>query len=279
MSKHPVTPADESDLRVHLHKQTDKEIGLIDVLDLKNPVSKMNEANSEEVILIDVVYEEQLSKIGEWIDKQAEEKNPLFSVGSSGIEMALGKYWNQTHSLEPVAEWPKPLECTPLLVVSGSCSPVTAAQIVYAKSKGFEEVVIDGAAICNRGEVEVEVISKITEFLKQQKNVIVHTGKKHFQNLSAAKLGEALGTIAKSAARQLLVKRVIVAGGDTSSYAARAMEIEAVEMIASVVSGAPLCKAISANRYINGLEVNFKGGQVGGEDYFVLMTGVKNYEL
>jgi uncharacterized protein YgbK (DUF1537 family) len=88
-------------------------------------------------------------------------------------------------------------------------------------------------------------------------------------------LGKALGTIAKTAVERSLVKRVVIAGGDTSSYAARAMEIEAVEMIASLVPGAPLCKAISENIYINGLEVNFKGGQVGGEDYFEVMTGVK----
>jgi uncharacterized protein YgbK (DUF1537 family) len=187
----------------------------------------------------------------------------------------LGKYWNLTQLMEPVAEWPKPGECTPLLVLSGSCSPVTAAQIAHAKSKGFEEVIIDAVETCNQGKVKMEITNKVNEFLQQQKNVIVHTGKKQMQNLSSVKLGEALGMIAKNAAGQFLVKRVLVAGGDTSSYAARAMEIEAVEMIASVVSGAPLCKAISANVAINGLEVNFKGGQVGGEDYFVLMTGVK----
>ncbi len=32
MSKHPVTPADESDLRLHLSKQTSKKTGLIDIL-------------------------------------------------------------------------------------------------------------------------------------------------------------------------------------------------------------------------------------------------------
>ena len=66
-----------------------------------------------------------------------------------------------------------------------------------------------------------------------------------------------------------MVKRIIIAGGDTSSYAARAMDIEAVEMIAPFGHGAPLCKAISTNKNINGLEVNFKGGQVGSESYFV----------
>ena len=104
---------------------------------------------------------------------------------------------------------------------------------------------------------------------KQQKKVIVHTGDKQTSNLSSEKLGTSLGTIAKAAAQQSLVKRIIIAGGDTSSYAARAMEIDAVEMIAPFGYGAPLCKAISANKSINGLEVNFKGGQVGSESYFV----------
>ena len=107
--------------------------------------------------------------------------------------------------------------------------------------------------------------------MQKQKNVVVHTGEKQQQNLSAETIGTMLGNIARAAAEQSLVKRVVIAGGDTSSYAARAMEIEAVEMIAPLVIGAPLCGAISGNKYIQGLEVNFKGGQVGCEDYFEVM--------
>ena len=114
-------------------------------------------------------------------------------------------------------------------------------------------------------------MKQVNELLGQQKNVIVHTGEKQEQNLSSEKLGTALGTIAKEAANSCGIKRVVIAGGDTSSYAARAMDIEAVEMIAPLVIGAPLCKAYSKNKSIHGLEVNFKGGQVGGEDYFVVM--------
>jgi uncharacterized protein YgbK (DUF1537 family) len=276
MSKHPVTPADESDLRLHLGKQTDKTIGLIDVLQLEKRIDEMNEGNEEAVVLMDVLYEEQLLKIGEWIDSQARAGIPLFSVGSSGIEMALGKYWNKRQLLKPVEEWKHPGEAVPLLVVSGSCSPVTAAQIAYAKSIGFDEVIIDGVKICQDDVVEEGALNKIIDLLQDRKSIVVHTGVKQLQNLSSAKLGNALGIIAKAVVERSLVKRVIIAGGDTSSYAARAMEIEAVEMIASLVPGAPLCKAISASKYINGLEVNFKGGQVGGEDYFEVMRGVKS---
>jgi uncharacterized protein YgbK (DUF1537 family) len=35
MSKHAVTPADESDLRIHIGKQTGKRIGLIDIIQLE----------------------------------------------------------------------------------------------------------------------------------------------------------------------------------------------------------------------------------------------------
>ena len=273
MSKHPVTPADESDLRLHLGKQTDKQIGLIDIVQLYKDTAEWNSGNAP-VVLIDALYESQLIKIGAWIDAQQKESDTVFSVGSSAIEMALGKYWNEQQILTAVKEWEYPGKAVPLLVVSGSCSPVTAVQIAYAKANGFEEVIIDALKICNDNVVEELVMEKVNALLTEQKNVIVHTGEKQTQNLSSQKLGTALGVIAKSASENLLVKRIVVAGGDTSSYAARAMEIEAVKMIAPLVAGAPLCRAISKNENINGMEVNFKGGQVGSERYFeVLVNG------
>ena len=271
MSKHPVTPADEADLRLHLGKQTGKKIGLIDVVQLDKNIEDWNA--EAEVVLIDALYEEQLLKIGAWVDKQSNDQQ-IFSVGSSGIEMALGKHWNATKQLTAIAAWPNPGKVNPLLVISGSCSPVTEAQIAYAKANGFEEVIIDAVKICNDEMVEYAVIEKVNALLQQQKNIIVHTGTKQTSNLSSEKLGTALGQIAKAATERSLVKRIVIAGGDTSSYAARAMQIEAVEMIAPLVSGAPLCKALSANKSINGLEVNFKGGQVGSENYFdILLNG------
>ena len=170
----------------------------------------------------------------------------------------------------PKTDWQSIEKANPLLVVSGSCSPVTAAQIAYAKANGFEEVVLDAIAIANDLLVDNEILQQVNQLLKQHKNVIIHTGTKDGNNLPSEKLGTALGMIAKSAVEQSNIKRVVVAGGDTSSYAARVMEIDAVEMIAPVVIGAPLCKAYSSNKSIHGLEVNFKGGQVGIENYFTL---------
>jgi 3-oxoisoapionate kinase len=275
MSKHPVTPADESDLRLHLGKQTGKKFGLIDVLQLDKPVHEWNSAiqDDEEVILVDALYETQINKIGAWLDG-LNESGTVFSVGGSGIEAALGNCWNEKGLLQPVTQWPMIKAVSPLLVISGSCSPVTAAQIAYATVNGFEEVELDAVKICNGELVEAAVMDTIGSLLQQQKNLIVHTGQKKISHLSSEKLGTALGAIARQAVEKNKLQRVVVAGGDTSSYAARAMEIDAVEMIAPLVSGAPLCKAYSNNKAINGLEVNFKGGQVGDEKYFTLTAAL-----
>jgi len=271
MSKHPVTPADESDLRLHIGKQTTKKIGLIDITQLEQPVEQWNEGlTDEEVVLIDTMYESQLIRIGEWMNGLEGDKT-LFSVGGSGVEAALGNYWNEQKILNRVTEWKQPGKVESLLVISGSCSPVTAAQIEWAKQNGFAEVVLDAMRIVNEDAVDAAIGDHVATLLQQQKKVIVHTGAKETENLSSEKLGTALGSIAKQAVMNSNVKRVVIAGGDTSSYAARAMEIDAVEMIAPLVSGAPLCKAYSTNEKINGLEVNFKGGQVGGENYFVVL--------
>jgi 3-oxoisoapionate kinase len=271
MSKHPITPMDESDLRIHLGKQTNKKIGLVNWLHQKNSFSYWEYIyGNSEGVLLDTLTEGQLYKIGKWLIAQKQDGKSLFTVGSSAVEMALGKYWNDKKILSKKVIKKSYGNAKPLLVVSGSCSPVTKKQIEVAIENGFTEIIIDASKIADGKNVEENIQLEINDLLVKNKNVIVHTGNKLNKNLSSEQLGTALGNIVKEAVLKSNVKRVIVCGGDTSSYAARAMEIEAVEMVASLVTGAPLCKVHSKNKNMNGLEVNFKGGQVGGENYFGL---------
>lgn len=294
MSKHPVTPATESDLRLHLSKQTTKKTGLVDVLDLELPVTEIKEKikyindNGHEIVLFDVLNEKQLPVIGEILDNAAQERT-LFSVGSSGIEMALGSYWHKQGLTTIVNEWESVNKPSALLVISGSCSPVTSAQIAWAIANGFAEVGLNTENLTD--EHVADTINKTIKHINNGKSVIVHTSsggddprvERTRQQLAsqglqtATVLGTTLGSIAKKIVEDTSIKRVLIAGGDTSSYAARAMQIEAVEMICPLAPGAPLCRAYSANHHIDGLEVNFKGGQVGAENYFgtVLNMGVK----
>jgi uncharacterized protein YgbK (DUF1537 family) len=275
MSKHPVTPSDESDLRLHLSKQTNRRTGLVDILAVSRSQQAINEATDQQIkdgytiILFDALYHEQMELIGECIDAKAGDAT-LFSAGSSGIEMALGQYWNKTNRLQPVSSWKDPGKATKMLVIAGSCSPVTAAQINMAVSNGFVELILDDE------ESNGSFAERIANVMKDGKSVILHTDgvNKKDRVIPAELTGTRLGAIAREAAGIIPYKRLVIAGGDTSSYAARALGIESVEMIASLVPGAPLCKANAPGSPVNGMEINFKGGQVGDENYFeILLNG------
>ena len=281
MSKHPVTPMKEGDLRVHLGKQTSKKIGLIDNVQQKAKKKEwLDNITDEEIVLLDTMNENELLKIGEWLNVQQKKHGQLFSVGGSGIEMALGKYWNKTGVLKPLTKWKKIRKAESLLVISGSCSPITKNQIEFALAHGFVEIPLEMETFQGESGSGFSIgcnIEEIISALRQKQSVIIHTSNilQIEESTSARTLGKTLGSIAKRVCEEVKLKRIVIAGGDTSSYAARAMEIEAVEMIASLVIGAPLCKAYSKNKKINGLEINFKGGQVGSEDYFVVMANGK----
>ena len=281
MSRHPVTPSTESDLRVHLGSQTAKKIGLIDLTRMELELEKWKDAIDEgdEIVLLDALTVEQLEKIGEWLEVQTASGQTLFSAGSSAVEMALGLYWKSKGLLEEKNFDYHPTSQAPLLVLSGSCSPVTTKQIDYALKHGFLELPLkmkqDRFVDGNDNYLDDDV-SIVANALRNNKNVIVHTGKidGSTQPSSADFLGTLLGKIAAKVAEQFSLKRLVIAGGDTSSYAARAMGVEALEMIAPFVSGAPLCRVHSANNHIDGMEINLKGGQVGGEGYFVQIQNI-----
>jgi len=213
---------------------------------------------------------EQLKLIGTLIDAHAKPGEPLFSVGSSGIEMALGSHWSARELIQPRTSWADAGRVGPLLVVSGSCSPVTAGQIAWAVAEGFAEVPLDAAALA-AGADPSTAVPGIVSHLSAGRNVIVHTSRgpsDHAVQIASSAVGGALGKIAGQAIERTGVRRLVVAGGDSSSYAARALGIESVEMIAPLAPGAPLCRASAPGWPIDGCEVNLKGGQVGAPDFF-----------
>lgn len=259
VSRHPVTPMTEADLRVHLAKQTTKKIGLLSVTELELSQAETSAAlaaliaSGHEIVLIDGLNAAHLLRAGVLLDALAEDA-PLFSVGSSGIEAALTAHW----AAAPKPDWPARRTAAPLLVVSGSCSPVTAGQIDWALAHGFTGIEFSPAAP-----------AAAVAALKSGRHALVYTSRGPAgAPVPAEKLGARLGRLAREAIAQTGVRRLVVAGGDTSSYAARALGIESLEMFAPLAPGAPLCRAQAPGSPADGLEVNFKGGQVGAPDYF-----------
>jgi uncharacterized protein YgbK (DUF1537 family) len=286
ISSHPITPMTEADLRRHLGRQTRKRIALLDVLELSRTLPETRRAlkglleGRPDVILFDTLTREHLARVGGLLDSLGSANRPLFSVGSSGIEMALGAHWRQAGRTRRKVRPARPTASTrQILVGSGSCSPVTSAQIDWALKHGFAEVPLDAAALVsarNTAPAVDRAIQTAVRLLRSGCSVVIHTARggsdmrvaARLKSRSSRVLGTALGNVLRGALADGGVKRLCIAGGDTSSYAARALGVEALELITALTPGAPLCRAHAPGSPADGLEVVFKGGQVGGEDYF-----------
>lgn len=295
MSNHPVTPAYEADLTLHLGQQTDKTIELIDLSVIEKGKAAIIEAvkkyEETEILFFDGLNNSHLQTIGHYLNGLVQRK-PLFLVGSSGVEMALGLAWKESEVIQDKVEIDALYEAGPILVLSGSCSPVTSDQIEFAVAQGFSEMPLGPDIIKkeNQSQIIEHMVKQIIENFNNQQSSILHTSKgptdsrikateeyfkgqgvmeNEVQKHCSQSYGKILGMITKKVLEVIPLKRIVFAGGDTSSYAASELNILALEMIAQIAPGAPLCRAISDTEIINGLELNFKGGQVGTTDYFI----------
>ncbi len=294
MSNHPVTPAHESDLTLHLAQQTEQSIALVNVNTIEKGTETILESVSEnkaDILFFDGLNNVHLDTIGTVFHQLAQTKT-LFSVGSSGVEMALGLAWKKSKILEGNVSFDVLADVGPILVLSGSCSPVTGEQIEYATDMGFVHIPLDTNAVDEdrRPNIIKDSADQIIENFYLGKSSVIHTSigpsdprievtESYFRDQGLATddvqkqcsrvYGNILGQIAKKVIAEVNIKRILFAGGDTSSHAASELDIIALEMIAPLAPGAPLCRAISNNSQVNGLELNFKGGQVGTPDYFL----------
>lgn len=261
MSNHPVTPMDEADLRLHLGKQTQKPIALFDITRLSDPDYYLKLIGEHRgAVLMDFVDKTQGLLIGMHLLQHARRESPLFVVGSSGVEAALTAYWTRG---EFETHFPVAGENGPLLVAVGSCSPVTARQLASAEAGGFALLTINA-----NEDADSEIARDATTLLKNGQCVVIHTGGTTSRDASREVIGAALAKVTRDVLLRSGVRRLLVAGGDTSGQIADKLQIRSLEMIAPIVRGAPLCRARSKLPDVDGIEVVFKGGQIGGDDFF-----------
>lgn len=298
MRCHPITPMHESDLRLHLSQQTAKPIGLFDVLQYAADegkhaarLRKIVEGGAE-IVVFDALYPAHLLPIGALLWRSASHENPLLVFGSSAIENALTAYWDANGLLPPRPAQSRLGAVDQLLVLSGSCSPVTERQIERALDAGFAEVPLHQADLINADtadEAAETAVQAALNLLSEGRSVIVHSARgphdpriaatnrqlermgydERAIRLSSGKLlGTALGGVGRAILERCHVRRVAVAGGDTSSYVMRRLGIEALEVKAPFAPAMPFCHAHAPGTPLDGLEMVFKGGQTGTVDFF-----------
>ncbi|NDJ61696.1 MAG: four-carbon acid sugar kinase family protein [Chloroflexi bacterium] len=293
MSKHPITPMTESDLRLHLSAQTDLRIAALNVLHMERSPAEVDAyfsalvADGAQVILFDSINRDHLSTIGRIIWGLRSDQ-PTFLVGSSGFQYALTQYWNDSGVVERPAARPSPGPVDQLIVISGSAAPPTAEQITWALENGFQGLRLDSVGLVDpeRAEsVRAATVEAALALLGQHDHVLLYSAhgpddpaisatkaELERSGLGAARVGALLGKQQGLILRELLeatgLRRAVVCGGDTCGYASSQLGIFALRAMIPVAPGAPLCRAYSHNERFNGLEIALKAGQVGKPDYF-----------
>lgn len=290
MRRHPTTPMDEADLRLHLAKQTDRQIGLIDLAAIKS--GRTAEAladcieNGAEIVAIDVIDDETLVAAGKliWNDGKA----PVFAIGSQGVEYALIAFWRASGRLPREFSPPKLAAVEQIFCVSGSCSPINAAQIDAAEARGFAIIELDAARAIDPGDWS-HLLSLTRESalaaLSEGRDTLVVTARgpddPALERVEAAlarsginpgelndRIGLGLGQLVADIRATTRLPRMVVAGGDTSGHVTICLGALALSALAPLAPGAPLCRVHARDPAIDGLEISLKGGQMGQRDFF-----------
>lgn len=284
MSRHPVTPMHESDLRRHLAAQTKLTSALVDLFALETaPQAALAQAieAGAELIIFDTRTSAHLATVG---DLLAAGDAP-FVVGSSGVEDALVAHWQAAGVVADSAEFPPLDPVDKLLVISGSASPVSAEQIRVAGEHGFALLRLDVRGLVESADAQSVVVAQAKQLLDSGKSVVLYSamgpeddgllqdGMSPANWRFGRKLAAAQGRIARGLIEQTDLTRLCIAGGDTCSGAVQQLDIFALQMYTPVAPGAPLCRTHSHSMRWDGLQIALKGGQVGQADFFVRLLG------
>jgi len=293
MSKHPVTPMDESDLRLHLGQQTDKKIGLLDIRQLEQPDLEVDLALQKmvdegfEAIILDTVDQSHLEKVGRLLSALGQQEQ-CFVVGSSGVEFALTAHLRTKGEIKAPQHFLSSGPREQVVAMSGSASPYTASQIRWAFEHGFQGIQLASARLVDPETVEREreaVIERAVQLIQEGHSVILYTAlgpddprigttkeKAKSLGLAAGRVGEILGTQQGIILREILkmtgLRRAAVAGGDTCGHVLKELSVYVLEFIIPLGLAAPLCRARAHDPAIDGMEIALKGGQLGDIDFF-----------
>ncbi|KQX94884.1 four-carbon acid sugar kinase family protein [Variovorax sp. Root473] len=279
MSQHPVTPMHEADLRLHLAAQ-----GLADVhsmpltaasqgtealeVALQRTLQPPSPATTPDAVLFDVADAAQLATIGQVLWARAQ-RNTLLAVGPSSVVDALAPaLGSRTGESTQHAVTPAP---GPVLVLAGSLSPITARQVAAARS--FHILWLDASAMAQRDAATLERHARdIANELASGQNVLACTRPNDAlpveSIVDAQALARAGGELLARVLAMMPLRRVGIAGGDTSSHAVQALNAWGLSYVADIGAGTSLCRVHSEDATLDGLEIMLKGGQMGSDDVF-----------
>jgi uncharacterized protein YgbK (DUF1537 family) len=201
--------------------------------------------------------------VGQLVWRRAQQAR-LLAVGPSSVVQALATQWPRA-----AAAAPAPLAAAqgPVFLLAGSLSPVTAQQVRAAVS--YEQVPIDVAGLVRGGDGAAQVMAdQVGAVLRAGRSVLAVTAGSASGGATAHAVAEAGGRLLARVLAQVPLRRIGIAGGDTSSLAVQSLAAWGLSYRASLAPGVALCQLHSEHPALDGLEIMLKGGQMGPDDLF-----------
>ncbi len=285
MSRHPVTPMHEADLRLHLAAQGLPELGAIhypayddsdeaqDAL-LNGELARIATCAGIDLrpVLFDIAHASHLAAVGRFIWQHALRQR-LLAVGPSSVAQALAAQLAGPDDASAFSVPGLAPAIGPVFALSGSLSPVTARQVEAATA--YERLPADVSRLVTQPDYAEQLVESVTAGLRARRNVLVYTDT---PNGAAADTTQArvvaqataslVAQVVNRMARMAPLGRVGIAGGDTSSHVVQALGFWGLSYQTTMAPGVTLSRAHSENPALDGLELMLKGGQMGPADLF-----------
>lgn len=272
MKDHPLTPMRDSSLPRLLAPQVEGKVGLANRLVVARGAEALRErlaslqAEGVPHVIVDAVANADLRVIAD-----ACQDWPLLT-GGSALAMPLPDLW-LSKGLIPLAAAATQgaAQPGPAIVLSGSCSSMTNAQVAAFLAKGHPAFQLDPLALAEHGP------SAAIEWLARQEPratpILYATARADDVRAAQDALGrERAGEIVEEAlaacaiaARDRGVRQFVIAGGETSGAVGKALGLDRLDIGPEIAPGVPWCFSTSAGHRI---AITLKSGNFGTESFF-----------
>jgi uncharacterized protein YgbK (DUF1537 family) len=246
LAQHPLTPMTDPDLVRVLGRQTPHRVGLVPLDVVRAGVAAVRAAvdahRAEGVrhVVVDATGDDDLDVVA-----RATADLPVVT-GAAGLARALGAV--DAPSAPPASDDVRAgLPAGPAVVLAGSCSAATLEQVAEAAA-AFPSHRIDPAALPDEAALLERATAWLRDNLGRGPVVLYSSAAPEDRAAGAAAMGpgtaesleRVLGALARTAV-ELGVRRVVVAGGETSGAVVGALGVRAVEVRGEEDTGVPWC--------------------------------------
>ncbi len=277
MKHHPLTPMRDSSLIRLMGAQTQRRVGLVPHATVAAGIGATASAFAAlrnagmSYGVVDALTDNDLATIG------AAASDHRLVTGGSGVALGLPENFRRRGLLGPPAESDVPRAAGRAVVLAGSCSQATRGQIAFAK-RTWPHRKLDVHRIAS-GDPVVEETLTWANGHNNHTPVIVYTSaapdevatiqQQYGRGRAGEMIEDAFGRLAHALVASG-VRRLIVAGGETSGTVVSALSVQSLRIGAEIDPGVPWTETIGEPR----IALALKSGNFGGEDFFTKAMGM-----